>query len=99
MAKNANELRIEMKLELHEPFPAYAWPGGYPVFYAFADGGVCCPDCANGKNDSDAASPEYVDSVDECDAQWRLVASEVNYEDEDLQCAHCNILIPAAIEE
>ena len=33
---------------------SYAWPGGYPVIYITEDNGVLCPDCANGKNDSEA---------------------------------------------
>ena len=28
-------------------YPAYAWPGGYPVYYVTADSGVLCPKCAN----------------------------------------------------
>jgi hypothetical protein len=27
--------------------PAYAWPGGYPLYYLCADNGVLCPQCAN----------------------------------------------------
>lgn len=28
-------------------FPAYAWPGGYPIVYYSAEGNVYCPECAN----------------------------------------------------
>jgi hypothetical protein len=27
-------------------FPAYAWPGGYPLIYICADGAICCAACA-----------------------------------------------------
>jgi hypothetical protein len=27
--------------------PAFAWPGGYPIFYLCADNGILCPQCAN----------------------------------------------------
>jgi hypothetical protein len=27
--------------------PAYAWPGGYPVFYLDGENCVLCPKCAN----------------------------------------------------
>ena len=27
--------------------PAFAWPGGYPIYYLDAEGSVLCPDCAN----------------------------------------------------
>jgi hypothetical protein len=72
--------------------PAYAWPGGYPLYYLFADCEVCCPDCANGENGSDA-------SEDADDRQWKLIACDVNYEDENLFCAHCNKRIKSAYGE
>ena len=31
----------------HGEYPAYAWPGGYPMYYVTCDGDVLCPDCAN----------------------------------------------------
>ncbi len=76
-----------------EPLPAFAWPGGYPVYYLFTDGGVCCPGCANrniqdidqGRNNSHGG--------------WSLCGSEVNYEDADLACDHCGKDIPAAYAE
>ena len=66
--------------------PAYAWPGGYPILYVAVDGGVFCPDCANGKNDSDATTKasDYPD-----DQQWLLVAHMVNWEGDPLDCDHC----------
>jgi hypothetical protein len=30
---------------------SYAWPGGYPIVYLTADMAICCPKCANKKND------------------------------------------------
>lgn len=27
--------------------PAYAWPGGYPMFYLDAENCILCPKCAN----------------------------------------------------
>lgn len=27
-------------------FPAYAWPGGYPIFYIDVEGAALCPKCA-----------------------------------------------------
>lgn len=73
-----------------EPLPAFAWPGGYPMYYIFRDGGVCCPTCAN-------------DNIESIDAErfnrhggWALDAADVNYEDTDCRCDHCHELIPAA---
>lgn len=62
-------------------YPAYAWPGGYPLFYLCKDGGVLCPDCAN-------KEIELTDDPD--DPQWYIVAYDVNYEDENMYCDHCN---------
>lgn len=69
--------------------PKYAWPGMYPLMYLCADSGILCADCANGKNGSDAS--ETAD-----DAQWRIVASDINYEDPDLTCDHCRAQIECA---
>lgn len=71
-------------------FPAYAWPGGYPIYYLFLDGEICCPACANRKNGSDA------DITLETEKQWRLVDMEIHYEGGPLQCAHCNTFIKSA---
>jgi len=69
-------------------FPAYAWPGGYPVFYLCDDGGTLCPDCVN-----DPANPVHEDAPAD---GWRLVDNDVNWEDEHLHCDHCNARIPSA---
>jgi hypothetical protein len=73
-----------------EPLPAFAWPGGYPIYYVFADGGVCCPKCAN-RNITDI-------DAERCNSHggWALCAYDVNYEDADLTCDHCHKLIDAA---
>ena len=67
---------------------AYAWPGGYQIVYYTADNGVLCPDCANGKNGSEAS--EKLDPECPDDNQWRLVASDIYYEGPAVYCDHCN---------
>lgn len=69
--------------------PAFAWPGGYPLFYLTADNAVLCPDCANGKNGSDASEADE-------DTQWRLVACNILWEGEPEICEHCNAEIKSA---
>lgn len=87
-----NQIKAEHQLPGHRfravrrEWPAWAWPGGYPVFYVTKDGGVLCPDCAN----------RNLLLTLEGDAQWRIVASEINYEDQDLTCDHCGKTIQAA---
>ena len=66
-------------------YPAFAWPGGYPLYYSTADDGILCPGCANGKNGSEAGSRHK-------DPRWRLVACEA-WEGEPLQCDHCGAQI------
>lgn len=62
---------------------SYVLPGSYPLYYITAEG-VLCPDCAN--------------SISECpdDRQWLIVAADINYEDINCYCAHCNKSIDPA---
>lgn len=53
--------------------PAYAWPGGYQMFYLTSEGGTLCPDCAN-------KHAEYSSMIVDYDA---------NYEDPHLVCDDC----------
>ena len=63
--------------------PAFAWPGGYPLFYLDTENNCLCPDCAN-IND---------DFSDE------LVSCEVNWEDESMLCDHCSNKIESTYGE
>ena len=63
--------------------PAFAWPGGYPLFYLDSENNVLCPKCAN---DNDEYSAQLID----CDANW---------EDPLLYCDHCSERIPSAYAE
>jgi len=80
---NINELRMS-----DGKLPAYAWPGGYPIYYLAADNGVLCPKCAN----------EFNPDRDN-DAQLEPVAYGINYEDSTLYCEHCNERIESAYGE
>jgi len=63
-------------------YPKWAWPGGYTIYYLTEDGGVLCPDCANGENGSLASETSD-------DPQWKLVASDLHQEGPPLICDHC----------
>ena len=69
--------------------PAYAFPGGYPIAYFLADDGILCPDCASGKNGSEAS---------ECseDPQWKLIGADIHWEGVPLICDHCNAEVESA---
>ena len=68
-------------------FPAYAWPGGYPIIYVADDGGVLCAACVN-----------YEDSIhfDGDGDGWRIDAADVHWEGPDTYCDHCGTAIPSA---
>ena len=70
--------------------PAYAWPGGYPIYYLCADGGVLCPHCANRENGSEAS--ENTDTPND----WRMIAADVHWEGLPLVCDHCGTKIESA---
>lgn len=84
-----------------EPLPAFAWPGGYPLYYFFADGGVCCPKCANreiGLIDEEMSASGRPPRVQR--GGWALAGVEANYEDAFLSCDHCGEFIdPAYLDE
>ncbi len=72
---------------------AYAWPGGYPMFFVCEDNGVLCPACVNKERKLiDAAAADH-------DAQWNVVAADINYEDDSLYCDNCSQRIESAYAE
>lgn len=72
------------------PLDAYAWPGGYPIYYLCADGGILCPDCANKEIDLIAVAKR------DCDKQWQLEGYGIHWEGEPLPCDHCGKEIESA---
>ena len=77
--------------------PAYAWPGGYPLYYLCADGGTLCPACANKENVH--THHAGMCRCPENDAQWCIVFQEVHWEGQPLICDHCGVAIPSAYGE
>jgi hypothetical protein len=51
---------------------------------------VLCPNCANGKNGSEASTDK------DSPADWRLVGQDVHWEGEPLFCDHCATPIESA---
>ena len=72
---------------------AFAFPGGYPLYYAVRDGGILCPGCAN----SSRAREATVDCSD--DEQWPVVGAGINWEDSAMYCDNCNNVIESAYGE
>jgi|SRR5215472_6618663 len=70
---------------------AYAWPGGYPLFFITSDGAPICFDCARKelRNIYSAIHDHRSDG-------WRVEACDINYEDADCYCDHCSKRIDPA---
>jgi len=70
---------------------AYAWPGGYPMFFITSDGEALS---------FDTVRAEYAQVSrairDKSNDGWRVVACEINYEDAELTCAHSGNRIDSA---
>lgn len=103
MSKQAfKRVRRALKMEVsRKPLDAFAWPGGYPMFYVCADSGVLCPKCANAEIDRIAAEMKEAEENARRGrrhrlGQFQLIGAEVNYEDVNLSCDHCNEFIDPA---
>lgn len=70
---------------------AYAWPGGYPMYFITSDGAALSFEAVreNLRDVLDSVANRYNDG-------WRVVGCDVNYEDGDLTCAHSGKAIDAA---
>ena len=70
---------------------AYAWPGGYPLFFVMSDGGALSFAAAK------AERRQLLEALRNNDnSGWRPVALEVNWEDADLICDHTGAKIESA---
>jgi hypothetical protein len=70
---------------------AYAWPGGYPMFFITSDGGALSFGAAKSE------SRNIMEAIaDKSNNGWRVVACDINYEDADLVCDHTGETIESA---
>lgn len=74
---------------------AYAWPGGYPLYFITEDGAALSFESARKEFKHIAYAVRFPGS----DRGWRVVACEVNYEDNDLRCEHSGKPIESAYGE
>jgi hypothetical protein len=72
----------------------YAWPGGYPMALAMADGGTVCMNCAH----SEYRLIAYANKHSLRDG-WKPEAVFINWEDSSLCCDHCGKKIESAYGE
>ena len=66
----------------------YAWPGGYPKYAVLADGEALCAKCCETEKD-------HLEDYDMGDDHI-IAGIDINWEDENLHCCHCNNLIECA---
>jgi hypothetical protein len=100
MSKQAFK-RVRKSLGLpvnRDALPEFAWPGGYPIFYVFRDGGCLCPACLN-RNITDVDDANRGEPRFNSHGGWAVDAFDVNYEDGGHGCDHCGRPRPAAYSE
>lgn len=73
---------------------AYAWPGGYPLYFITSDGCALSFESARKKFRSIAYAIKHRQSDG-----WKVEACEVNWEDPDLRCEHSGERIESAYAE
>ena len=69
----------------------YAWPGGYPMHFLTSDGATLCFDCVrdNFRNIADSIKNDISDG-------WKVVACDINWEDDHCPCDDCGKLLECA---
>lgn len=77
---------------------AYAWPGGYPLYFVVSDGEAMSFEYA--KANADLIRAAIADNgKDYWQAEWRVIGCEVNWEDASLYCCGNNKRIESAYAE
>jgi hypothetical protein len=73
---------------------AYAWPGGYPLYFVTSDGAALSFSSAryNRRNILEAIATKASDG-------WRIVGIDTNWEDPDLRCDDTGERIESAYAE
>jgi len=89
-------MKINNTTELKQALRAgpYAWPGGYPCYFVADDGEALSFDAVRENYKSVLRAVREQD-----DDGWLVVGIEINYEDQDLYCAHCGKKIESAYGE
>jgi len=88
LIKTVSDFRKAMR---HGP---YAWPGGYPCYFIANDGEPISFEAAK------AEKRQIIESIGRGIRDgWHLVAFDINWEDDELTCAHTGERIPSAYGE
>lgn len=73
---------------------AYAWPGGYPLFFMTRDGAALCFACVRKE-----WRQIVWDVLHNASTGWRVEGCDANWEDPQLRCDHCSQPIESAYGE
>lgn len=73
---------------------AYAWPGGYPIYFVTADGAAISFKAAKEE------ARQIIGAIghNETWSGWRIVAADINWEDASLTCDHTGEPIECAYD-
>jgi hypothetical protein len=82
---------LELRAAIRSKF---AWPGGYPMFGVTNDGGCLCMDCMRKEYKAIAYARRNNDS-----GGWLVEGVDVNWENPELYCDHCDKRIESAYAE
>ena len=78
---------------------AYAWPGGYPLYFTCDDGGALCCKCVKENTRLILEAINYQQNGGMHHNNWRVIGIDINYENNDLYCDHCSQQIESAYAE
>ena len=73
----------------------YAWPGGYPIYFIASDGEALSFDAVKENYRHVLYAMKYLGHF----SGWNVVAWAINWDDEDLTCAHSGDKIESAYGE
>ena len=73
---------------------AYAWPGGYPLYFITSDGAALSFEAAKTERRNILQSIAH-----RTNDGWRVIGADVNWEDQELTCEHTGERIPSAYGE
>ncbi len=86
-----SDIRTSLQLRATIRAGGYAWPGGYPLYLITDDCDSLCFACA----ESEYYQCAYSIRHNMWDG-WRILGCDINYEDGNMFCCHCNKQIPSA---
>lgn len=90
MTKNGQQIMRVKDFARHP----YAWPGGYPCFAITSDSGVLCSNCV--KQEMGNIVTSIAQNLSD---GWKVEGVDINWEDPELYCVHCNERIASAYAE